>query len=125
MKNSPRLLLEANAENFSVQLSFMDVPVQQALQPVRVVLEKRCVGAGLRLRQVAGADGYFQCVVNSVCHDRLQLRGADMLAALARVQSPSEFVTLSGELAREDVTQLLETSGRVRAIASRAVGLTS
>ena len=53
------------------------------------------------------------------------LRGADVLAALARVQSPSELVTLSGELAREDVTQLLETSGRVRAIASRAVGLTS
>jgi hypothetical protein len=48
-----------------------------------------------------------------------------VLAALARVQSPSELVTLSGELAREDVTQLLETSGRVRAIASRAVGLTS
>jgi hypothetical protein len=53
------------------------------------------------------------------------LRRAGALTALARVQSPSALLTLSGELAREDVTQLLETSGRVRAIASRAVGLMS
>ena len=50
------------------------------------------------------------------------LRRVDVLAALARVQNPSELVNLSGELVQEDLTQLLETSGRVGAIASNAVG---
>lgn len=62
-----------------VALSFMDVPAQQALQPVRMVLHKRCVGSGLCLRQVAGADRCLQRAVNRVRYNRLQLRGADVL----------------------------------------------
>jgi hypothetical protein len=56
-------------------------------------------------------------------HDRA-LRRVDALAALARVKSPIEAVTLSGDVSQEDWSRFLAVSGRVGAIASNAVGRT-